>query len=72
MALNCFPAVEVVKTSQDISGQVYLPAVNWSLMIGSIAVTAGFQTTAKIGNAFGKSLESNVKVQCCSMMESSF
>lgn len=53
VALNCFPAVEIVKTSGDISGQVYLPAVSWSLMVCSIAVTAGFQTTSKIGNAFG-------------------
>jgi len=45
-----------VQTSENIAGQVYLPFVNWSLMIGSIAVTVAFQTTAKIGNAFGEAI----------------
>lgn len=59
MALNCFPAVEIVKTSLNVSGQVYVPAINWLLMIGSIAVTVAFQSTASIGNAFGGLIQSD-------------
>lgn len=63
VALNCFPPVEVVKTSQDISGQVYLPSISWILMLCSIAVTAGFQTTSKIGNAFGEILNESLPMR---------
>lgn len=52
-ALNCFPPLKVVQTSGTVAGQVYLPAVNWWLMVGSIAVVAAFQTTVSIGHAFG-------------------
>ena len=51
--MNCFPAVKVIRTSEHVSGQVYVPFINWALLVGSIAVTCGFQTTVKLGNAFG-------------------
>lgn len=33
--------------------QVYIPEVNFILMVATLAVVLGFQTSAKIGNAYG-------------------
>ncbi|KAL6186223.1 hypothetical protein ACLB2K_042344 [Fragaria x ananassa] len=53
LSLGCFPRVKVVHTSAKYEGQVYIPEVNYMLMIACVVVTAAFQTTEKIGNAYG-------------------
>ncbi|KAK7267121.1 hypothetical protein RIF29_19785 [Crotalaria pallida] len=52
-ALGCFPRVKVVHTSKHMFGQIYIPEINWILMILTLAVTIGFQDTTLIGNAYG-------------------
>lgn len=52
-ALGCFPRVKVVHTSKQIEGQIYIPEINWILMILTLAVAIGFQDTSSIGNAYG-------------------
>ncbi|XP_052176730.1 potassium transporter 5-like [Diospyros lotus] len=53
LSLGCFPRVKIVHTSAKYEGQVYIPEINYLLMLACVAVTAGFRTTAKIGNAYG-------------------
>ncbi|KAA3464200.1 potassium transporter 4-like [Gossypium australe] len=52
-ALGCFPRVKVVHTSKHILGQIYIPEINWILMILTLAITIGFRSTTLIGNAYG-------------------
>ena len=52
-ALGCFPRVKIVHTSSKIHGQIYIPEVNWILMILCLAVTIGFRDTKRMGNASG-------------------
>lgn len=52
-SLGCFPRVKVVHTSDKIHGQIYIPEINWMLMILCIAVTIGFRDIKHIGNASG-------------------
>lgn len=54
LALGCFPRVKVVHTSKKFLGQIYIPDINWLLLILCIAVTAGFKNQSQIGNAYGK------------------
>ncbi|KAJ4792143.1 Potassium transporter [Rhynchospora pubera] len=53
LALGCFPRVKVVHTSKKFLGQIYIPDINWVLMVLCIAVTAGFKNQSQIGNAYG-------------------
>lgn len=52
-ALGCFPRVKVVHTSRWIYGQIYIPEINWILMVLCVAVTVAFGDTTVIGNAYG-------------------
>lgn len=52
-ALGCFPRVKIVHTSKHIKGQIYVPEINWIIMILTLAVAVGFQDTTLIGNAYG-------------------
>lgn len=55
MALGCFPRVKVVHTSSKHEGQVYIPEINFLLLVACVFVTASFKDTTSIGNAYGKS-----------------
>ncbi|KAH0469120.1 hypothetical protein IEQ34_002352 [Dendrobium chrysotoxum] len=52
-ALNCFPLVKIIHTSNHIYGQIYIPEVNWILMCLCLAVTVGLRNTNMIGHAYG-------------------
>ncbi|GAB4829513.1 Potassium transporter 10 [Ancistrocladus abbreviatus] len=53
VALGCFPRVKVVHTTKKFLGQIYIPDINWILMVLCIVVTAGFKNQSQIGNAYG-------------------
>ncbi|KAK0592990.1 hypothetical protein LWI29_028719 [Acer saccharum] len=53
LSLGCFPRVKVVHTSTEHEGQVYIPEINWLLMICCVIVTGAFKNTSSIGNAYG-------------------
>ena len=68
LALGCFPRVKVVHTSRKFLGQIYIPDINWVLMILCIAVTAGFKNQSQIGNAYGKlALTLTIPATCASL-----
>lgn len=52
-ALSCFPRVKIIHTSKQIHGQIYIPEINWMLMLLCLAVVIGFRDTDTIGNAYG-------------------
>ncbi|KAK4344160.1 hypothetical protein RND71_037254 [Anisodus tanguticus] len=51
--LGCFPRVKVVHTSAKYEGQVYIPELNYFLMVACVLVTLSFKTTEKLGHAYG-------------------
>lgn len=52
-ALGCFPRVKIIHTSSKIHGQIYIPEINWTLMLLCLAITVGFRDTKHMGNASG-------------------
>ncbi|ORY70059.1 potassium transporter-domain-containing protein [Pseudomassariella vexata] len=53
MRLSYFPHVKTVHTSSRFHDQIYIPMANWLLMIGTIIVTAVYNNTTSLGNAYG-------------------
>ncbi|KAF5800202.1 putative potassium transporter [Helianthus annuus] len=64
-SLGCFPRVKVVHTSDKIHGQIYIPEINWILMILCIAVTIGFRDIKHMGNASGLAVMAVMLVTTC-------
>ncbi|KAG1371476.1 Potassium transporter [Cocos nucifera] len=64
-SLGCFPRVKVVHTSEKIHGQIYIPEINWMLMILCIAVAVGFRNTKHMGNASGLAVITVMLVTTC-------
>ncbi|CAI9092877.1 OLC1v1028229C1 [Oldenlandia corymbosa var. corymbosa] len=66
-ALGCFPRVKIVHTSSKIHGQIYIPEINWTLMLLCLAVTIGFRDTKRMGNASGLAVITVMLVTTCLM-----
>ncbi|XP_009108187.1 potassium transporter 3 isoform X3 [Brassica rapa] len=52
-ALGCFPRVKIVHKPRWVLGQIYIPEINWLLMVLTLTVTIGFRDTRHIAFAFG-------------------
>jgi KUP system potassium uptake protein len=53
MQLDYLPRLAVRHTSTSQMGQVYVPIVNWILMIACIGLVIGFQTSSNLAAAYG-------------------
>ncbi|MBS1161903.1 MAG: potassium transporter [Proteobacteria bacterium] len=51
--LGYTPRLEVRHTSEREIGQIYLPALNWLLLISIIALVVGFGSSSKLAAAYG-------------------
>jgi KUP system potassium uptake protein len=53
MQLGLCPRVDIVPTSSDEAGQIYVPAANWMLMAGTLLIVVMFKTSDNLGSAYG-------------------
>jgi KUP system potassium uptake protein len=51
--LGYWPRVRIVHTSGDSAGQIYVPEVNWALMIACVALVLGFRASTNLAAAYG-------------------
>jgi len=51
--LGYLPRMEVVHTSAAERGQIYLPGVNWLLLLAIIGLVLGFRSSSKLASAYG-------------------
>jgi KUP system potassium uptake protein len=51
--LDYLPRVRILHTSGEHQGQVYVPLVNWALMVGTIGLVLGFRTSSNLAAAYG-------------------
>ncbi len=51
--LGYLPRIRTLHTSATERGQIYIPSVNWALMIGCVALVLGFQTSSNLAAAYG-------------------
>jgi len=51
--LGYFPRLTVEQTSETKFGQIYMPAINWILMIACIGLVLGFQSSSNLASAYG-------------------
>jgi KUP system potassium uptake protein len=51
--LGYMPRLDVEHTSAREMGQIYVPQVNWGLMVCTIAITIGFGSSSRLSAAYG-------------------
>jgi KUP system potassium uptake protein len=58
--LGYLPRLHVIHTSSRAYGQVYVPAINWLLLIVVVALVLAFQSSAKLAFAYGTAVTGTI------------
>jgi KUP system potassium uptake protein len=53
LQLGYLPPMEVLHTSREERGQIYIPVINWTLFTITAAVVLGFGSSGNLGAAYG-------------------
>jgi len=51
--LGLLPRMRVLYTSSHAMGQVYLPAINWTLLVAVLLAVLGFESSSALASAYG-------------------
>jgi KUP system potassium uptake protein len=60
MQLGWLPGVNIRQTSDEEYGQIYVPSVNWLMMIATLALTWGFGSSEKLAGAYGTAVSTTM------------
>jgi KUP system potassium uptake protein len=53
VSLGLFPRLRVEHSSAENAGQIYVPTMNWILMLAALALVVGFGSSAALAGAYG-------------------
>ena len=60
MQLGWLPGVAIRQTSDRVYGQIYVPVVNWLLMVATIATTIAFGSSDRLAGAYGTAVSTTM------------
>jgi KUP system potassium uptake protein len=60
--LNCLPRVRIIHTSSEQEGQIYIPSVNWALMVACLALALTFKESSRLAAAYGISVTATMAI----------
>jgi KUP system potassium uptake protein len=60
--LGYMPRLRVNYTSERVIGQIYVPVVNWALMLSSIGLVLGFRTSSHLAAAYGVAITTTMLI----------
>ena len=65
--LGFLPRVKISHTSDKAVGQIYVPIVNWGLLIFVIMLVLGFQSSSNLAAAYGIAVTGTMFITACMM-----
>jgi len=60
--LGYLPRMEIIHTSRAEIGQIYMPSVNWMLMVATIALVLGFRSSTNLAEAYGVAVSTTMLI----------
>ena len=60
--LGQLPRLKVEQTSAEARGQIYMPVVNWSLMVAAIVLVLGFRSSNNLAAAYGVAVNTTMVI----------
>jgi KUP system potassium uptake protein len=63
--LGLLPRMSIAQTSAGHAGQIYLPVINWLLLVGVLALVFGFQTSSSMAVAYGIAVTGTMVMTTC-------
>jgi KUP system potassium uptake protein len=65
MQLGWLPGVNIRQTSDRVYGQIYVPAVNWLMMVATVGITIAFQSSDRLAGAYGTAVSTTMLMTTC-------
>jgi KUP system potassium uptake protein len=66
--LGFIPRLKIEHTSASAAGQIYIPTINWALMIAVIGLVLSFQTSSNLASAYGIAVTGAMFIDTCLMV----
>jgi len=63
--LGFIPRLSIRHTSETEAGQIYIPFINWALMVAVIALVLNFQTSSNLAAAYGIAVTGAMLIDTC-------
>ncbi|MDB5670581.1 MAG: Low affinity potassium transport system protein kup, partial [Alphaproteobacteria bacterium] len=65
MQLGFVPRLKILHTSERAAGQIYLPFVNWTLLVLVLGLVLGFRESSKLASAYGIAVTGTMFITTC-------
>ena len=62
LQLGFLPRMRILHTSEDERGQIYIPQINWILLVCTIALVLGFKSSSNLAAAYGIAVTSTMVI----------
>jgi len=63
--LGFVPRLSIRHTSEEEAGQIYIPSINWALMIAVIILVLTFQNSSSLASAYGIAVTGAMLIDTC-------
>ncbi len=60
MQMGWFPGLRIRQTSDEEYGQIYVPVVNWTMMVCTILLTVSFGSSDRLAGAYGTAVSTTM------------
>jgi KUP system potassium uptake protein len=60
--LGYLPRLRIIHTSPTESGQIYIPQVNWALMLAAVGLVLGFHSSSQLAAAYGVAVTATMTI----------
>ena len=60
--LGYLPRLRIINTSEETAGQIYVPWINWVLMVSVLTLVFAFQSSAALAFAFGMAVTGTITI----------
>ncbi|WP_144096500.1 potassium transporter Kup [Croceicoccus sediminis] len=67
MQLGFIPRLSILHTSETEAGQIYIPFINWALMVAVILLVLTFQNSSNLASAYGIAVTGAMVIDTCLM-----
>lgn len=68
VSLGLFPRISIVHTHEEHEGQIYVPFINWALLIGCIMLVIGFRSSTALASAYGLAVAGDMLITSLAMI----
>lgn len=63
--LGFLPRLKILHTSASAAGQIYIPAVNWALLVLVVLLVLGFRQSTSLASAYGIAVTGTMFITTC-------